>query len=265
MYKFTYYVLGLLLCSSLLYCQNQAAHQVQLNTSSIANNHETFESYHNIKILTNGPTGSKFTNSKRGEFGLLIYMIQIFNDSIVPIDLEVKFPSKPVPLLPDSMTKVEVYMLPDSITPDTIQNAANWGVIGIEDFFNSDLTDPGILKTRIQPKEHHTFYLGMLSESERKMGSGTTIAKLFLNGQAIDAPLSPVALWLSELDKLSRTSYNTTNDMSSIKDQITSALKREQIKTEKTGSSSLGLIFGVGNAPNNQHILIPCGQINFLK
>ena len=189
------------------------------------------KSYPNIKILNEGPAGSKFTNSKGEDDGFLVFRIQIFNDTIVPIDLEIKFPSKPVPLLPDSITKVEVYVLPDSITPDTIQNAANFGVIGIEDYFNSDLTDPGSLKTTIQPKEHHTLYLGMLYESESKMGFGTFRAKLFLNGQDIDAPFLPVT----------------------------------SIKTEKTDSSYLDLIFGIGYTPHNQHTLIPCGQINFIK
>ena len=232
MYKFTNYILGLLVCTALMHCQNQQSQDVkqdELNQATATKISETFESNPNIKILNEGPAGSKFTNSKGEEDGFLVFRIQIFNDKIVPIELEVRFPSIPVPLLPDSITKVEIYVLPDSITPDTLQNAANFGVIGIEDYFNSDLTDPGILKTTIQPKEHHTLYLGILMESE--MGSGTIRGKVFLNGQDIDAPFLPVT----------------------------------SIKTEKTGSSSLELIYGIGYRPHNQYILIPFGQINFMK
>ena len=234
MNKFTYCILGLLVCTSLMNCQNrqsQAAQQDELNQVTATKISETFESYPNIKILNEGPTGSKFTNSKGEEETFLVFRVQIFNDTIVPIDIEVKFPSKPAALLPDSLAKVKVYVLPDSITPDTIQNAANFGVIGIENYFNSDLTDPGILKTTIQPKEHHTLYLGMLQEGKMGFGFGTYKAKLFLNGQDIDAPFLPVTY----------------------------------IKTEKTGSSSLDLIFGIGYTPHNQYTLIPCGQINFIK
>ncbi len=233
MNKFTYSVLGLLVWICLMHCQigqSDTAQQLKLNTTSIANNQETLRSYPNIKIINEGPTGSKFTNSKRGEFGLLVFRIQMVNDTIVPIDLELEFPSTPVPLLPDSITKVEVYVLPDSITPDTIQNnAANFGVRGLADYFNSDFTDPGSLKIRIEPKEHHTLYLGMIAES--KMGHGTFRTKLFINGQDIDAPFLPI----------------------------------RSIKTEKTDNRSLDLVYGIGFTPHKQYTLIPCGHINFLK
>lgn len=234
MNKFTYYILALFVYPSLMHCQNRespVAQQDKLNQVVTTKISETFESYRGIKILQEGPRGSKFTNSKRGEFGLLVFRIQIFNDTIIPIDLEVKFPSKLAALLPDSLAKVKVNMLPDSITPDTIQNDANFGVIGLEDYFNSDLTAPGILKTRIQPKEHHTLYLGMIEEGNMGFGFGTYKTKLFLNGQDIDAHFFPVT----------------------------------SIKTEKTSINSLDLIFGIGYTPHNRYTLIQCGQISFIK
>ncbi len=185
------------------------------------------DGHYGIKILNIGPTGSKYTNSKRGEFGLLIFCIQILNDTIIPFDLDIQFPSKPIPLLPDSIVKVELFILPDFMIPDTTQNTANFAVIGIEDYFNSDSIDPGILKTTIQPQEHHTMYLGMLNESN--MGYGTIRAQLFINGQEIEAPFMPVT----------------------------------SIETDQRGYKSLDLIYGIGYSPHNQHILIPCGQIIF--
>lgn len=231
MNQFNVYFLGLLVCISLMDCQtkqNNADEFGQMSTSTI-NIPEIIGSDPNIKILNEGPTGSWFKNSKRGEFGVLIFRIQLLNDTIVPIDLELKFPSKPIPLLPDSTTKVEVFVLPDSITPDTLQNAVNFGVTGIAEYFNLERTEPDILKTRIEPKESHTLYLGMLAETKKEFG--TFRAKLFFNGQNIDAPFLPI----------------------------------KSIKTEQTDRNSLDLIYGIGYSPHQQFTLIPSGHIHFKK
>jgi hypothetical protein len=218
---------------------NQPSESGLMIESSLYQGTDITESYRGIKILNSGPTGSKFTNSKRGEFMLLIFCIQIINDTIVPIDLEIQFPLKPTPLLPDSLTKVELLLLPESITPDTIQNAFNWGIIGIEEYFNSNFTDPVILKTKILPKEQRILYLGMLSESNKK--HGTFRANLFLNGQNI---------------REDHLFFGSESDAP--------FLPATSIETEKTEYSSLELVYGIGFAPHNQYTLIPCGQINYL-
>lgn len=231
MNKFTYTILGLFVCTSLMYCQNKQSdvtRQPELNQATAAKI-DALESYHGIKILDEGPAGSKHTNSKRGEFGCTKFRITIFNDTIVPINLKIKFPSKSIHSLPKSLFKSQVWVLPDSLTPDTFQRAFNFGIIGLEDHFNSDFTDSRIVKTIIQPKKHHTFYLAMIGESPFERGSN--YSKLLINGQAIDTPY----------------------------------IQGKSIKKEHSNSSSLELIFGIDHTPHNLYTLIPCGQIKFLK
>ncbi|MBT8266806.1 MAG: hypothetical protein HKN51_15815 [Saprospiraceae bacterium] len=227
MIKYAFSILGLLACSSLLQCQSKLA-QADLNQVTQSKITE-IENYRGIKILDEGPTGSKHTNSKRGEFGCSKFRITVYNDTILPIELEIKFPSQPTTSLPDPAFNNQYWVLPDSLTPDTFQNAWNFGIIGLEEHFNSDFTDSPIVKRTIQPKEYYTFYLAGIGETT--FGSGQNYSKLFINGQKIDVPY----------------------------------LQGKSIKDENTESDSLNLVWGIGHSPHNLYTLIPCGQISYLE
>ncbi|MCR9287435.1 MAG: hypothetical protein NXI23_08640 [Bacteroidetes bacterium] len=231
MYKFIIFILGISICFSLMKCQNgdrRVAMQQEPVQVPIAKILDTLESYRGIKILDEGPAGSKHTNSTRGVFGCTKFRITIFNDTIVPIDLEIKFPPKQVPSLPDSLIKVQYWVLPDALTPEIPIRGFNFGITGLEEHFNSDFTDSGIVKITIQPKEYHTFYLAGIGEGPFERGS--SYSKLFINGQDIDVPY----------------------------------IQDKSVKKENS-NGSLELVFGIGHTPHNLYTLIPCGQINFLK
>jgi hypothetical protein len=225
------FILGFSICFSLTNCQNgqsrvtQQQEPIQIPIAKIL---DTLESYRGIKILDQGPAGSKHTNSKRGVFGCTKFRITIFNDTIVPIDFEMKFPPNQVPSLPDPLIKVQYWVLPDSLTPEIPIRAFNFGITGLEEYFNSDFTEPGIVKITIQPKKYHTFYIAGIGEGPFERGS--SYSKLFINGQDIDVPY----------------------------------IQNKSIKKENS-DGSLELIWGIGHTPHNLYTLIPCGHIKFLK
>ena len=151
------------------------------------------------------------------------------NDTIISLDLEIDFPENPAHLLPDSRVLLSIFLLPDSLTPKNIQDDLNFGVIGIEKFFESDLSSPSTLKTSIQPKGQQTLYVGLKLESE--IGNGTTRSILFINGQNIDAPFLPI----------------------------------KTIAKDDTDGTTLDLVYGIGVDPPNNYRLIPCGQIKYIN
>lgn len=231
MNQFTRPILGLVICMLLINCQtgqSQVADQQVINAAT-TKKIDALESYRGIKILDEGPTGSKHTNSYRGEFGCSKFRITIFNDTIVPIELVFQFPSKQVTSSPDTNFKVQGWVLPDELTPDTFQNAFNFGITGLEDHFNSDFTDPGMVKTTIQPKGHHSFYLAFIGESTFEFGSN--YSQLFIHGQDVDVPYLP----------------------------------EESIKIERTSENVLDLVWGIGHTPHNLYTWIHCGQITYLE
>lgn len=227
MINYAFSILVLIACFSLIRCQTKLSQDNlnQVTQSKLAE----IESYRGIKILDEGPAGSKHTNSKRGEFGCTKFRITVYNDTIVPIELEIKFPSQPTTSLPDPAYKNQYWVLPDSLTPNTFQRTRNFGITGLEEHFNSDFTDSRIVKKTIQPKDHYTFYLAGMGESP--FGSGQSYSKLFINGQKVEVPY----------------------------------LQGKSIKGENTDSSSLMLVWGIGHMPHNLYTLIPCGQISYLE
>ena len=228
----TYSILGFIACFISLSCQNGQSQVAQQETSEqarIIQILDTLESYRGIKILDEGPAGSKHTNEKRGVFGCTKLRITIFNDTVVPVDLEVKFPPQPVASLPDSVITAQYWVLPDSLTPDLPIRGFNFGIIGLEEHFNADFTDPGVVKTTLQPNEYHTFYIAGIGSGP--FGFGSSYPKLFINGQDLHSPY----------------------------------LQGKSVKTERPDSSSLSLVFGISHTPHNLYTLIPCGKIKFLK
>ena len=234
MIKFIYSILGLIVCSYLVSCQTRTNQAIQTNHQSelnqvIQSKIAELKNYRGIKILDEGPAGRKHFNSYRGEFGCSKFRITIYNDTIFPIELKVKFPSQPVSSLPDSLVKVQYWILPDSLTPNSFLNARDFGITGIEDHFNSDFTAPGFVKAMIQPREHYTFYVAGMGKGP--FGRGSSYSKLFINRQNIDVPY----------------------------------LQGKSLKMDNIDSNSFDLVWGIGHTPHNLYTLIPCGQIDFLK
>ena len=230
MNKLAFCILIILASTTFIHCQIQPTKSAAQDEyrQAIANKISELESYRGIKILDEGPAGRKHNNSKRGEFGVTKMRITIINDTIVPIELEVKFPPNQSSSIPEPSYKVQIWILPDELTPKNFVNARDFGIVGLEEHFNSDFTDPGFVKTIIQPKEDYTFYIASMGESPFTFGS--SYPKLFINGQDVDTPY----------------------------------LQDKSIKTTNT-DGSLDLIFGIGHTPHNLYTLIPCGKITFLK
>jgi len=180
-----------------------------------------------VKFINTGPRGGSYINSDSTEIRYTIFRVQIVNDTIIPLNLELNFPKKTIELLPDSSVLLNISIIPDSLTPDNIQNNLNFGVIGIEEFFESELSERYMLKTSIQPNEQHIVYIGIKFASE--LDNGTTRSILFINGQDIVAPFLP----------------------------------QKSIEINNKNPEILDLVYGIGVDPPNNYNLIPCGKIKY--
>ena len=105
-----------------------------------------------VKFINTGPRGGSYINSNSTEIRYAIFRVQIVNDTIIPLNLELNFPEKTIDLLADSSILLNISIIPDSLTPYNIQNNLNFGVIGIEEFLESELSERYMLKTSIPPK-----------------------------------------------------------------------------------------------------------------
>ena len=192
---------------------------------SCSNKSEPSATYTGITILNGGPRGGGYTDPTGKKFEFRIFRIPVINVTVVPAELTINFFSDSIALLPESDKYLRVFLFPDTMTPDTMQEVYNFGVTGIESFLDNDLDKPTILRTTIQPKQEHVLYIGVLFNSDRL--DGLTRAKLFINGQNIKDSFLPV----------------------------------NSIKTNTKNRNKLDLVFGIGIDPPHNYSLIPCGQI----
>ncbi|MBT8375498.1 MAG: hypothetical protein KJO22_01390 [Bacteroidia bacterium] len=159
--------------------------------------HRTSQENKGVLVLNSGPKGGNYTNSFGDEIRYTIFRVQVINDTIIPIELDFALPKNPIALLPDSKVILDIFLLPDSLTPKGLQDNLNFGITGIDTFFESKVKNTSVVKTFIQPNEHYIFYIGILFKSE--ITNGTTRSKLFINGQNIDAPFLPFTKIESDL------------------------------------------------------------------
>jgi hypothetical protein len=139
---------------------------------------ESSDYYNGIKLITQGPRGGNHTDLTGKNFGYRIFRVHVINDTIVPVELSINFPGTPVPLLPGSTSYINVFLFPDTMTPDSIRNIYNFGITKLDSFLNAGLNKPTFMKTLIKPKEHLLLYIGVCDDQDRLARS-----KLFFNRQ----------------------------------------------------------------------------------
>ncbi|MDX1630201.1 MAG: hypothetical protein R3345_15935 [Fulvivirga sp.] len=183
-----------------------------------------YEGNSHIRILNTGPRGGVYESSAGDTFRYTVFRIQLFNDTIIPVKLDIHFPEKPIALLPDSTIVLDVFRLPDEFTPDSIQDVFNFGV-EMEDFFESGINKKSPFETSILPNEQQTLYVGILYVSN--IPDGRTRAKLFLEGHDKDAPYFPV----------------------------------HSVEEYKVDNSPINLVYGISFDAPNYYAFIPCGSI----
>lgn len=173
------YIFGLLVLIACTEPQNNTISTAQGHTksaSSIPNIPTTYDKYFGIGTINCGPRGEIYVNSSGKSFPYRIFRVQIINDTVCPMELKVSFPDKPVPQYPDTTQSIKVFLFPDALTPDTIQDVYNFGIRGLESFLDTGLNKPTTLTKLIQPKGEYILYIGCLTD-------GLARAKFFINGQ----------------------------------------------------------------------------------
>lgn len=182
---YIFYLFILNSCNDAQITEKSSSETSPYYNSTLPNIPEDKNRYYGITMINCGPRGGSYPNGSENEISYRIFRVQLINDTVFPIELNINFPSRPVPLSPDSNQSVKVFLFPDELMPGTKQDTYNFGVTGLVAFIDSGLNKPTKLKTLIKPKEERILYIGCLTD-------GVARAKLFVNGQNHENPFLPV-------------------------------------------------------------------------
>lgn len=185
--------------------------------------------YRGIILQTDGPRGGVYTDTSGEEFEYRIFRVHVLNDSTVPAELAMDFPGGPIALLPDTDKYLRVFLFPDEIRPDTVQDVFNYGITGSEDYVRTRPSGPTSLRTTVQPGEDHLLYIGVTFPSHGLDGLGR--AELFIDGQ------QPTGSYFPE-------------------GSVPASTKK---------GNALDLTFGIAIDPPKHYSMVPCGRIAFEK
>lgn len=143
--------------------------------------------YHGIVTINNGPRGGDYISTSGKIIPYRLFRIQFYNDTVVPVELNLHFPAEEMALLSDTLKKVKAFLLPENSTPQKVTDTNNFGIKGLEGFLDSGLNKPSILTKRIEPKQEYIVYIGaIISDLAR--------AKLFFNGQDPNVSYLPTSI-----------------------------------------------------------------------
>ncbi len=222
-----YYIIGLHLLTSCVQTENKKIEiesTLEKKTIVLTKPQKKSDSNSGFSIINTGPKGGRYLSSNGTDFRYTVFRIQIINDTIIPINLALKFPPKSTWLLPDSTIELKVFLIPEKFTPDSIKDTFNFGV-RMEEFFESGNNQQFVLDTSIPPEEPLAVFIGVLYEPQ--LMNGITRTKLFVEGHDNDAPFYPV----------------------------------NSVESYDINTNSLNLYYGISFDPPNYYISIPCGQI----
>jgi hypothetical protein len=159
--------------------------------------------------------------------------VHVVNDSTIPAELELGFPSGPITMLPDTNYSRHVFLFPEEMCPGTARDPFNFGIAGVEAFLSTWTITPTSLRRSIPAGEEHVLYIGTvrsLNGPHHEKG-GVLRAELFIEGQRPQRPYFPEG----------------------------------SIPVDTRNKNELGLVFGLGMTPPKDYVLIPCGRIVFTK
>ena len=187
------------------------------------------DAYRGIVLRTDGPRGGVLTDPNGTELEYRIFRVHVLNDSTVPAELTMDLPGGAVALLPDTDKFISVFLFPDEICPDTVQDVINFGITSPEAFIRARSSWPASLNTTVQPGEDHLLYIGVAFPPFDLGGLGR--AELFIDGQKPDPSFFP--------------------DVS--------------VPVRVGQGKDLDLILGIAIDPPEHYVLVPCGRVAFTK
>jgi hypothetical protein len=182
--------------------------------------------YRGIALQTDGPRGGGYIDPSGKVLGYWIYRVHVMNDTTVPVELAMDFPGGPITMLPDSNKHPSVFLFPDEITPDTVQDVFSFGIRGSEVYLSARPDGPTSLRTTILPGEDHLLYIGVVLPPD-----GVGRAELFIDGQKPNASFFP----------------------------------KGSVPTGTKKGDELDLIFGIAIDPPQHYAMVSCGRIAFKK
>jgi hypothetical protein len=136
-----------------------------------------------VTIITSLPKGGGFTYKEKN-FGYRIFWSRVINNTTVPIELTVNFPSDSFIVMPESDKHLKLFLPPGAMT-FAKEIEYDYGVTEIQSFLDTGLNRPTTLKTVIKPKEEYMFNTGALFYP----GNGLARAKLLTSSRTDVAKL----------------------------------------------------------------------------
>jgi hypothetical protein len=136
--------------------------------------------YFGVQITNNLLTGSMYADTAGAQYQYRSIIVDIINDTLIPVNLQIEFPNKFLKLNPSTRDKYKVFLLPDSMTTDRQYSiGADNGLVSktLEILLDKELYEFS-LKKIIRPGEKYKLRLGFLFD----MNSGQTCAELFSKG-----------------------------------------------------------------------------------
>ncbi|MCB9170481.1 MAG: hypothetical protein H6597_01220 [Flavobacteriales bacterium] len=185
--------------------------------------------YHGITLFVDGPRGGGYADPLGRELDYRIFRVHVRNDTTVPAELTISFPGIPIALLPDTDKFLSVFLFPEGITPATVRDTLDFGIVGSKDFLRTRSPGPTSLRVTILPGATHLLCIGAVFAPDGL--KGLTRAELFIDGQTPDASYFP----------------------------------KGSVPTSSKRGDALNLLFGIAVDPPAHHSIIPCGRITFKK
>lgn len=130
--------------------------------------------YSGVRIKNYLPTGSIYIDSSGERHGYRSIVVEITNDTLVPINLQMKFPNKYIDLYPSTTSAYKVFLLPDSIIPEKEYDNNDSLTKGLKFGIDEGIYESLTLKKIIKPGETYKLRLGFLVNPD-----GLTRAELF--------------------------------------------------------------------------------------
>lgn len=180
-----------------------------------------------IVLVTDGPRGGGYVDPGGETLGYWIYRVQVLNDSTVPVELAMDFPSDPIVMLPDPNKHPNVFLFPDEIVPDTAADVFGFGIKDVEAFLKTRPNGATSLRTTIAPGEDHFLCIGVVLPPD-----GVGRGELFIDGHGPDS-----------------TYY----------------FPKGSIPATSSSGDDLNLIFGIAIDPPRYYAMLPCGRIGSKK
>jgi hypothetical protein len=135
------------------------------------------DKYPGVRIQNHLPSGSVYIDSAGERQGYRSFVIDIINDTLLPLYFQIDFPRRYIDLDRSTNSKFKVFVLPDSMTREKEYTPNDSLTEGLKLVINERIKGLSAVRKIIRPGETYKLRLGSLFKPD-----GLARAELFSNG-----------------------------------------------------------------------------------